>query len=122
MLQMLQEKTAGNLTSIEKALLDRVVLELQMNFVDEMEVERRKPEEEKEPKETETVGEGEGKQKKGEPVSGADEVKKGPGTAAPEPEMGGEKPSEGGEEKPTSKRKPKRARAKRKAKGKKSKE
>ena len=37
MLQMIQKRTLGNLTNYEKVFLDRVVLELQMNFVDEME-------------------------------------------------------------------------------------
>ena len=36
MLQMLQVKTAGNLDGNEKRLLDAVVMELQMNYVDEM--------------------------------------------------------------------------------------
>jgi hypothetical protein len=35
MLGMLQRMTAGNLEDKEKRLLDTVVLELQMNFVDE---------------------------------------------------------------------------------------
>jgi hypothetical protein len=35
MLGMLQRKTAGNLEAEEKRLLDTVVLELQMNYVDE---------------------------------------------------------------------------------------
>ena len=35
MLGMLQRKTAGNLEENEKRLLDTVVLELQMNYVDE---------------------------------------------------------------------------------------
>lgn len=35
MLEMVREKTAGNLSGDEKRLLDGIVLELQMNFVDE---------------------------------------------------------------------------------------
>ena len=35
MLGMLQRKTSGNLEENEKRLLDTIVLELQMNFVDE---------------------------------------------------------------------------------------
>jgi hypothetical protein len=35
MLQMLKEKTDGNLEHNEQALLDRALLELQMNYVDE---------------------------------------------------------------------------------------
>ena len=35
MLEVIRGKTAGNLSSDEKRLLDAVLLELQMNFVDE---------------------------------------------------------------------------------------
>ena len=35
MLQMLKERTAGNLEQSEQMILDRALLELQMNFVDE---------------------------------------------------------------------------------------
>ncbi|MCK4547023.1 MAG: DUF1844 domain-containing protein [Candidatus Eisenbacteria sp.] len=35
MLVMLQEKTGGNLSAAEKKILDQVVYELQMNYVDE---------------------------------------------------------------------------------------
>ena len=35
MLDMIRGKTAGNLSSDEKRLLDAILLELQMNFVDE---------------------------------------------------------------------------------------
>ena len=46
MLQMLREKTKGNLTEAEEKLLDGVIFELQMNYVDE--VERQKAESQKE--------------------------------------------------------------------------
>jgi len=46
MLQMLREKTEGNLTEAEEKLLDGVIFELQMNYVDE--VERQKAESQKE--------------------------------------------------------------------------
>ena len=36
MLQMMQAKTAGNLDDNEKRLLDTVVMDLQMNYIDEM--------------------------------------------------------------------------------------
>ncbi len=36
MLQMIKEKTAGNLSSDEQRLIDTIVLELQMNFIDEL--------------------------------------------------------------------------------------
>lgn len=35
MIEMIREKTAGNLSGDEKRLLDSVLLELQMNYVDE---------------------------------------------------------------------------------------
>jgi hypothetical protein len=36
MLRMVQEKTAGNLTDREKTLIDGIVTELQLNYIDEM--------------------------------------------------------------------------------------
>ena len=39
MIQMIKEKTAGNLSSDEQRLVDTVVLELQMNFIDELQHE-----------------------------------------------------------------------------------
>ena len=36
MLQMIKDKTEGNLQPAEKAILDRALTELQMNYVDEM--------------------------------------------------------------------------------------
>ncbi len=44
MLQMIKDKTEGNLQPAEQAVLDRALTELQMNYVDEV----NRPEEEKE--------------------------------------------------------------------------
>jgi hypothetical protein len=40
MLNMLQEKTDGNLLDEEKRILDRIVYQLQMNYVDELNKEK----------------------------------------------------------------------------------
>lgn len=53
MLAMLSEKTANNLTAEEKNLIDGVVYELRMNFVDES----RKPDEKPEAKKKEEPAE-----------------------------------------------------------------
>jgi hypothetical protein len=45
MLTMLQEKTAGNLLDEEKRILDRVVYQLQMNYVDELNRDKEKDKE-----------------------------------------------------------------------------
>jgi hypothetical protein len=42
MIEMIREKTAGNLSDEEKRLLDAVLTELQMNYVDEARREREK--------------------------------------------------------------------------------
>ena len=63
MLQMLKEKTAGNLTPTEQRLLDGAIFELQMNYVDE--VERQKAESQKEESEKK-VEEVQGKEKEKE--------------------------------------------------------
>jgi hypothetical protein len=44
MLQMIKEKTEGNLQATEQSILDRALTELQMNYVDEI----NRPEEEEE--------------------------------------------------------------------------
>jgi hypothetical protein len=44
MLRMIQEKTAGNLSDNEKKLIDTVVMELQINYVDEQGREGSEPE------------------------------------------------------------------------------
>jgi len=43
-LAMLQEKTAGNLTDDEKRLLDHVLYQVRMNYVDEAEADKKKAE------------------------------------------------------------------------------
>jgi hypothetical protein len=43
MLQMLKEKTAGNLEHSEQVLLDRALLDLQMNYVDEVSRKEEQP-------------------------------------------------------------------------------
>jgi hypothetical protein len=43
-LAMLQEKTAGNLSDDEKRLLDHVLYQLRMNFVDEADAEKKSAE------------------------------------------------------------------------------
>lgn len=54
MLHMIKEKTAGNLSAREKGLLDGVLTDLQLNYVDELKREEPKPEE---PEEESAVGE-----------------------------------------------------------------
>jgi len=41
MLEMIRKKTAGNLTDAEKRMLDHAVSELQLNYVDEVEKEKK---------------------------------------------------------------------------------
>ncbi len=43
MLEMIREKTAGNLTDVEKRMIDHTISELQLNYVDEVEKEKKKP-------------------------------------------------------------------------------
>ncbi|UCF04585.1 MAG: DUF1844 domain-containing protein [bacterium] len=45
MLQMIKDKTAGNLTGDEQSLLDHVLWELQINFVDEQQRSQKEREE-----------------------------------------------------------------------------
>ncbi|MFQ6091760.1 MAG: DUF1844 domain-containing protein [bacterium] len=47
MLDMLKEKTKGNLTEEEARLIEGVLFELRMNYVDEVEKDKKKAEEEK---------------------------------------------------------------------------
>jgi hypothetical protein len=59
MLEMIRKRTEGNLEENEKKLLDSVIMELQMNYIDE---QTRADEEggEEGPKETESEGEDSG--------------------------------------------------------------
>lgn len=61
MLLMLRDKTKGNLNDVEEKILDRVVYELQMNYVEES--KRPEPEEKKE------AEAGTGAESQGEPPS-----------------------------------------------------
>ena len=45
MLQMIKEKTTGNLNGREGALLDSIIMELQLNYVDELKRDDQQPEE-----------------------------------------------------------------------------
>jgi len=65
MLQMLKEKTKGNLTESEEKLLDGVIFELQMNYVDEVERQKAESQKEESEKMVEEVR-GEDKEKKSE--------------------------------------------------------
>ncbi len=56
-LGMLQEKTKGNLTDEERRFLDHVLFELRLNYVDEVEKDKKKEKEKAEEK-----SEGEGKE------------------------------------------------------------
>lgn len=51
MIDMIREKTRGNLNKAEKQVLDKVLMELQMNYVTEKEREEEESEEEEEGKE-----------------------------------------------------------------------
>ncbi len=46
MLEMIQQKTAGNLSQNEKKFLDHVLFELRMNYVDEVNKEKEKEKDE----------------------------------------------------------------------------
>ena len=48
MLTMIQTKMKGNMTDEESRLLDRILFEVRMNYVDEVEKDKKKAEEEKE--------------------------------------------------------------------------
>jgi hypothetical protein len=52
MLQMIKDKTEGNLQPAEKAVIDRSLTELQMNYVDEMNRPEEVGEEADQPEET----------------------------------------------------------------------
>jgi len=68
MLQMLKDRTAGNLEQSERIILDRSLLELQMNYVDET----NRTDEDLSSKADESYGAGEsekGEAEEGEPVS-----------------------------------------------------
>lgn len=57
MIEMIQEKTKGNLTQEEKKFLDHILFELRMNYLDEVKSEGK----EKEEKKTQTEGKKENK-------------------------------------------------------------
>lgn len=59
MLDMIREKTKGNLNETEKQVLDRVLMELQMNYVTERERKEEGPGEEGAEEETEPGDRGE---------------------------------------------------------------
>jgi len=69
MLVMIQKKTEGNLADLEKQLLDRAIMELQMNYVEELNA--KDLEEEKE----ESGDLEEGKEKEGEEKESEEESK-----------------------------------------------
>jgi len=74
MLNMIKEKTKGNLTDDEKKIIDDAVFELQMNYIDEV----KKEEEKKEPKpeEKEEITEKETKEQTKKPVDKTEEGQK----------------------------------------------
>ena len=84
MLQMLKEKTDGNLEHNEQVLLDRALLDLQMNYVDEA------------AREEEPLRQGEGGAKEDEGPEGAKEAEGSAElrTAKPEDEKAAEEPVE----------------------------
>lgn len=51
MLEMIQQKTEGNLSESEKKFLDHVLFELRMNYVDEMNKDKKEKKETDSPKE-----------------------------------------------------------------------
>ncbi len=67
MLEMIQQKTKGNLSQNEKKFLDHVLYELRMNYVDEVNKEKEKEEvrKEAEPK----------KEEEGEKANGSQDAK-----------------------------------------------
>ena len=82
MLQMVKDKTAGNLSGRERGLLDGVLTELQLNYVDEL--QREEPERE----DASAAWEREGEQTEQEAEERETE------TAAPAPEGSGAKETE----------------------------
>ena len=96
MLQMIKEKTTGNLSIDEQRLIDSVVMELQMNFIDELQ-RGEEPEAREEPARESAVQE--------EPVREAERQSEAP--AAESTEMRSE------EKEATEEKKKKTARAKR---------
>jgi len=75
MLQMLKEKTEGNLTEAEEKLLDGVIFELQMNYVDEVERQKAESQKEESEKKVEEV-KGEDKEKESKKVEDSSSGKK----------------------------------------------
>jgi hypothetical protein len=107
MLQMIREKTAGNVTDREKGLLDGVLMELQLNYVDELNRGEETPEAEgaaEAERERETVGS----------AAGESNVARGSAERETEPEKSEKK-------KEAAKKSAKRKTTKRKAKAKKAK-
>lgn len=78
MLQMIREKTAGNVTDREKGLLDGVLMDLQLNYIDELNRGEGKPAE----METEEEGEREAEGA----VAGEGDVTRGAAEKEAEPE------------------------------------
>lgn len=71
-LGMLQEKTKGNLTDEERRFLDHVLFELRLNYVDEVEKEKKKDVESTSKAEADTEGKDMGGKEPGEgPGKGA---------------------------------------------------
>jgi hypothetical protein len=52
MLEMIQQKTKGNLSENEKKFLDHILFELRMNYVDEVNKDKEKKEDSSAPKES----------------------------------------------------------------------
>jgi hypothetical protein len=69
MLEMIQQKTEGNLSQSEKKFLDHVLFELRMNYVDEVNKDKGKEKEEVK-KEAEPKG-----QEQGEKATGVQDAK-----------------------------------------------
>jgi hypothetical protein len=100
---MLKEKTKGNLSPSEEEYLGKVLFELQMNYVDEVD---RAKKEDKASADEKTAGEGEDKQTEPEPSPEKSEAEEAAGESSaekppPEEKTGGEKPAakQGGNQK-----------------------
>lgn len=65
MLAMLKEKTKGNLTDEETHLLDHLLFELRMNYIDEVKADQEKPQAESRPAEPEKGNQEEAKSSEG---------------------------------------------------------
>ncbi len=78
MLGMIEEKTKGNLSDEEKRILDHILFELRINYVDEVEKEKKVSELEKKATEGKTTAQGEvkGEKKPTKPKERKKEAKK----------------------------------------------